>query len=434
MKKAAQREASGSGGRRRRRAELAREANLLIESVAEATRTVLGNPLRSGLAVAALAIAVGTSAVVQSTLEAVEASARAATERALGTDSFVIARLVTAGLGRREIARKLERNPPIRLPDTRFLERFSGDAVIYAEATQTAADVGYQGRRFERAAINGAGAAMPLIREIPLRRGRFFSRVEADRASQVVVLGSEVVETLFPDRDPLLQTVRIGRRGFRVIGTLENQGTVGGVSLDRYVWMPLRAFERVFGAAESLRVYATSPSGGDPIAAEDRARTTLRARRQLQPGEPDSFDIETPEASRGFVETLTARVSAAGPPISAMALLAAMLVVTNTILVSIAQRTRDIGIRRAVGAKRVHVMLEVLAESGIIAMAGGVVGLAAAVALLFVTGWVIEMPLRLPLPAALASLAAAALAGLVAGWYPARRAASIEVTRALHQE
>jgi hypothetical protein len=173
--------------------------------------------------------------------------------------------------------------------------------------------------------------------------------------------------------------VRIGGRGFEVIGLQRRQGTAGGVSLDRYAWMPLATHERVFGAASTLQVFAASTVPGSTLAAEDRAHATMRARRHQRPGQPDVFDLITPEAARGFVGALSSRVGGAAVPISIMALLAAVVVVTNTTLVSVAQRTRDIGVRRALGATRAAVVLETLAESSIIALAGGALGLAGAV-------------------------------------------------------
>ena len=192
----------------------------------------------------------------------------------------------------------------------------------------------------------------------------------------------DIVDALFPGVDPLGRIVRVGGRGFEVVGTQERQGTSGGVSLDRYVWIPLQAFERVFGAPDSLQVFARDPTPERTSAAEDRVRVTMRARRQLAPGKADSFDILTPEAARGFVQGISERISAAAAPISIMALLAAIVVVTNTTLVSVTQRTREIGVRRALGATRRDITLEVLAESSLIALCGGAVGLAAAKVLL----------------------------------------------------
>ena len=163
----------------------------------------------------------------------------------------------------------------------------------------------------------------------------------------MIVVGRAIVDELFPGGDPLGQPVRIAGRGFRIVGIQAQQGTAGGVSLDRYVWMPLAAFERAFGAAASLQVFAKATDVAQTRAAEDHARISMRARRHLGPGAADTFDIITPEASRSFVAAITERIGAAGPPISLMALIAAIVVVTNTTLVSVTQRTREIGIRRA---------------------------------------------------------------------------------------
>jgi putative ABC transport system permease protein len=159
----------------------------------------------------------------------------------------------------------------------------------------------------------------------------------------------------------------------------------------------------------------------------------MRARRQLQPGEPDNFDILTPEASRNFVLRLAQRVGLAAGPISLMALLAAVVVVANTILVSVTQRTREIGVRRAIGASRGQVMAEVLAESVLVAVVGGTVGIGVVLALVSVAR-AFGLALELDAGTVARSLVAASLSGLVAGWYPARRATQIDVIEALRIE
>ena len=252
--------------------------------------------------------------------------------------------------------------------------------------------------------------------------------------AQVIVVGRAIVDELFPGADPLGQAVRIAGRGFRIVGIQAQQGTAGGVSLDRYVWMPIAAFERAFGPAASLQVFAKASDVAQTQAAEDHARISMRARRHLGPGAADTFDIITPEASRSFVTAITERLGAAGPPISLMALIAAIVVVTNTTLVSVTQRMREIGIRRAIGASRANVLVETLAESSVIALAGGAVGLAAAAGVLSLAAGALGVPLSLEWPTTIGSLAAAGLSGVLAGWYPARRATALDVITALRQE
>ncbi|HEY7820761.1 MAG TPA: ABC transporter permease, partial [Vicinamibacteria bacterium] len=316
----------------------------------------------------------------------------------------------------------------------RFLERHSGGRVIYAPSAQRAAEVTAFGRTYETALITGTSSTLADIRELDVTSGRFFSREEETSAALVAVIGAEVADALFPGLDPLGRSVRVGGRGFEVIGLQSRQGTAGGASLDRYVWIPLQSFERIFGAPETLLIFGQAGEPERTTSAEDRARATLRARRQLRPGTEDNFDLLAPEAARSFVLRISERVGAAAPPISAMALFAAVVVITNTTLVSVTQRTREIGVRRAVGATRRQIMAEVLAESTLVAIAGGVVGIAATVGIVALVSRALSFELTVDSSAVFWGFATATLSGLAAGWYPARRASNVDVIAALRLE
>jgi putative ABC transport system permease protein len=265
------------------------------------------------------------------------------------------------------------------------------------------------------------------------RPGRFF-RVDEDRGEPVACDRRRYRGCALPIRgshwaaDPPL-----GRR-FTVIGIQERQGQSGGVSLDKYVWIPLLAFERAFGAPRTVQIFAKAADDRPSVVGEDRARISLRARRTLEPGEPDNFDILTPDAARSFVANLSERIGAAAGPISLMALLAAIVVVTNTVLVSVTQRTREIGLRRAVGARRTQIMREVLAESLLMAAVGGLAGSATAVTLVAVLARALDLPLVVEPATVFVSVAASALSGLAAGWYPARRAVHLDAVTAMRTE
>jgi putative ABC transport system permease protein len=407
---------------------------LLVAGISEALGTIRHRPLRALLAGTAMAAAVATTAIVQTALDGLAREARDASARAFGSDSFVIASVATGNVSRRELVQKLERNPDITRADVRFLESVANDRVMYAAVAQRRADVVSGGRKFENAAINGTQAALFDIRDVGIAIGRPFTPAEELSAASVIVAGRAVVDELFPAGDPLGAIVRIGNRAFRIVGIQAGQGTVGGTSLDRYVWMPLGAFERTFGPVRTLQVFAKARDITRTQAAEDHARASMRARRHLAPGAPDTFDLLTPEASRGFVAAITERLGAVGPPIALMALLGAIVVVANTTLVSVTQRTREIGVRRALGATRASILLETLVESCGIALAGGAVGVLVAAGAVAAAAGRLEVPLALEWPTLAASFAAAAAAGIGAGWYPARRAASLDVITALRQE
>ncbi len=407
---------------------------MFISGVLEAVSTIARNPLRSSLAALAVAAAVATTSVVQTALDALARSARETSARAFGSDTFVIARLSTGNLSRRELADKLARNPNITRSDVRFLAAVADGQVQYASTAQRSADVVRGNQRFENASINGTQAALLDIRNIEVDAGRFLTAEEEVRGAQVAVIGRAIVDLLFPATDPLGQQVRIAGRAFTVVGLQARQGTAGGVSLDKYVWMPITAFERAFGASSTVQVFARAPEAGLTQAAEDRARVSMRARRHLGPAATDTFDIITPEAGRSFVTTITERIGAAAIPISIMALIAAMVVVTNTSLVSVTQRTHEIGIRRALGASRRQIVTETIVESGLVGLLGGALGIAIGVGLLSIAARVSGLSLAVSAPTAVVSLVAAISSGVVAGWYPARRAAAIDVVAALRAE
>jgi putative ABC transport system permease protein len=409
-------------------------AALFVGSLREAIATIRAHPLRGSLAALAMAAAVATTAVVQTGLNGLARSAREASARAFGSDAFVIAQVAAGGLSRRELADRIARNPAVTRADGRFLERMADSRVLYAATAQRQADVSAGGRTFDNAAVNGAQAALFEIRDVGIDRGRALTRDEEVAGAQVVVVGAGVADALFPAADALGQTVRIAGRGFRVVGVLASQGTGASASLDRYVWMPIGAFERVFGPPATLQIFSRATDLSQSGEAEDHARTSMRARRHLGPDAPDNFDIITPEASRSFVAAITERLGAAAPPISFMALVAAIVVVTNTTLVSVTERTREIGIRRAVGAARSNVLVETIAEATVIALVGGAIGLAGAAALLWIAAGPLGVDLSLDWLTALGSVAAAGVSGIVAGWYPARRAAALNVIGALRQE
>jgi putative ABC transport system permease protein len=405
------------------------------EALGQAVRTAAGHPLRSGLGALAMAVGVATVAIVITVLQGLASFARATTARTFGSDTFVLARIASPGsIGRRELEEKLARNPVIRRSDLRFLERWAGGEVLFAPSAQRSGDATAAGRRIENAAITGTAAALADIRDLGLARGRFLSREDEARAAAVAVVGADVADALFPGLDPLGRPLRVGGRRFEVVGVQSRLGTAAGASQDRYVWIPLPAYERTFGVPDTLQVFARARDAGLTTAAEDRTRTTMRARRRLLPGVADTFDILSPTAARGFVANLTERVSAAAAPLSAMALLAAIVVVTNTTLVSVAQRTREIGVRRALGATRRQIEREVLLESALVAVVGGAAGLLAVLAAVSAVQAGAGVPLAVTPATVLWSFGAAALAGVVAGLYPARRASRIDVIAAVRAE
>lgn len=405
------------------------------EAIRQGARSAWLQPLRSGLGALAIAVAVATIVVVITAIDGLSRYARTTSSRAFGSDTFLLAQIASAGqANRRELAEKQRRNPAITRTDLRFLERDAGAGVLYASTVQRIGDVSAGANRFENAAISGTTSTLADVRDIGLGRGRFVQRDDELRGAQVAVIGADVAEALFPSRDALGAPIRIAGRRFDVIGVQLRLGSSGGTTLDKFVWIPIRAFERIFGAAPTLNIFARARDVADTRFAEDTARTALRARRQLQPGAADNFDVLTPESARDFVFNLSQRIGTAAGPISLMALLAAIVVVTNTTLVSVTQKTREIGVRRALGARRRQIMGEVVAESTLVALAGGALGTGLTAAAISALSASLAIDVAVSASTLGGAIVASGASGVLAGWYPARRASRIDVIAAVRAE
>ncbi|MBM3790937.1 MAG: FtsX-like permease family protein, partial [Acidobacteria bacterium] len=296
------------------------------------------------------------------------------------------------------------------------------------------ADVKAGNRTFLAASVVGAHAAIEVIRDIRVSRGRFFTEEENRRSLGVAVIGWELAEQLFPVRDPLGKEVRIEGRPFVVIGVQEKRGSSFGSSLDRYAWLPLRAYEKIWGSRRSVTLFA-QPKRPDGFAgAREEARMTLRIMRALRPAAADNFDILTPEAGQDFLSRLTGMIAAAIVPISSVALVVAGIVVMNMMLASVTERTKEIGVRKSLGARNRDIYAQILFESSLLTLLGGAAGLGISYLGTYGMSGAFGAEVRIPLPHAFVAVVAATVIGIAAGLYPARVATRIPPVEALRAE
>ena len=404
----------------------------MSDVIRQSVTALRASPLRAALGALAIAVAVTTIILVTAALDGVRRYAEITTARTFGSDTFVIAQVAAPGrVSRRQLQEQLARNPAITRADAMALARHAAGVTRYAPNAQVRADIVRGAALLEDAPVTGTTSALAEIRDLDLVAGRFFAPFEDASGAQVAVIGADVVDALFAGSDPIGQSIRIAGRGFQVIGV---QGRIGSGLQDKYVWVPMRTHERAFGATRSLQIFAAGVGDTTASAAEDHARISMRAIRGLAPGAADNFDVLTPDAARGFVANLSQRIGAAAGPIALIALLAAIVVVTNTILVSVTQRTREIGIRRALGARKSQVVAEVLVEAVLLGALGGAAGTVLALVILAAASAVLPVQLSAAPETLVSAIVAAAASGLAAGWYPALRANRLAVIEALRSE
>ncbi len=400
-----------------------------------AADTLWAHKLRTSLTLFGMVVGIAAVVLVGATLGVVREQAVKTTAQSFGANSFLVAQAAALGnLSRRELSDKLRKNPEIyRREAEKFAARINGEAIA-APVLQEVADVKAGNRTFLAASIAGSTEQIQMIRDLHLASGRFFTEAENERSLPVAVIGWDLAEELFPSLDPLGKHIRIQGNLFSIIGVQEKQGSTFGESLDRNVYIPLLAFEKIWGSRRSVSVYVQPRESASFDETKEKARFELRTLRRLRPAAPDNFDILTPESGRSFLERLTNMVAIAIVPISSVALIVAGIVVMNMMLVSVTERTREIGIRKSLGARRTDILVQILFESAILTALGGAAGLLISYLFSFALGAALGSAAGIPLVYAVMALSLSAAIGLGAGIFPAYIASRMPPVEALRSE
>jgi len=283
--------------------------------------------------------------------------------------------------------------------------------------------------------VRGLTPSMAAILDLDLAAGRWLNQNDENNRSYVAVIGTDIVDTLFPGVDPLDKEIRVEGQVYRVIGVGKKQGKTLGQSRDNYVAVPISTYLKQFGVRTSVRISGKANGVGIQLdSAIDEARAILRARRHDLPGRPDSFVAETNASFLSIWSNLSGTFFIAMVAIAAISLIVGGIVIMNIMLVSVTERTREVGIRKAMGARRDDVLLQFLIESGTMALVGGVFGVVFGIAVAKGITAIIGMPSAIKLWAVAAGLIVSASVGGFFGVYPARRAAMLDPIAALRFE
>ena len=400
--------------------------------------SIRAHKLRSFLTLLGVIIGVASVIMVGAAIEGLGVYAEQSTAKAFGSESFMVAQIAATGrLSRREFFDKVKRNKPIRNADARFVQSINGEDVLYSPYRQHISDVKRENLSCEDTSIIGVSADMASIRDIGVVDGRFFTEQEDRSRAFVAVIGDTVRSTLFPgDVSPLNQVIRIEGIEYTVIGLQERLGSAFGRDQDKSIYIPVTAFDRMYGPGNGFALFGRpKPSSGLTLQdALDETRVVLRTRFHARPGEADNFDTLTPDAIRGFIDQLLGMVAAIVVPVTCISMVVGGIVIMNIMLVSVTERTREIGVRKSLGARHGDIMMQILIEAVVLACMGGALGIALGAAATFMLGQIFSLSLHITVGYIVLSLAVSTIVGVVSGWYPASRAAKLDPVVALRAE
>ena len=403
-----------------------------------AAESLRAHKLRSFLTLLGVIIGVASVIMVGAAIAGLGVYAEESTAKAFGSESFLVAQIAATGrLSRRQYFDKIRRNKPIHNADARFLKALNGDRVLYSPYRNHASDVKHGNLTCEQTSILGVSADLAGIRDIGVVDGRFFTEQEDRSRAFVAVIGETIRSTLFPgESSPLGQIVRIEGVEFTVIGVQEKLGSAFGRDQDNSIYIPISAFDRLYGPGTGFALFGR-PKPGSGLSLEealDLTRVALRTRFHARPGQDDNFDTLTPDAIRGFIDQLLSMVAAVVVPVTCISLVVGGIVIMNIMLVSVTERTHEIGIRKAMGARHGDIMQQVLIEAVLLAMIGGGVGVAIGAIVTAILGRVFELSLHITPGYVALALGVSTVVGIASGWYPASRAAKLDPVVALRAE
>lgn len=406
-------------------------------AISLALDSIRAHKLRSFLTLLGIIIGVASVILVGAAIDGLGVYAEGITAKAFGTDSYLIAQIASVGrLTRKQLADKQRRNKRIRPEDVAYLRSVTGDNIMYSPYQQRSEDVKGDNQTFEGAAILGASATLPDIRDVPISDGRFFVETEERMRQHVAIIGDDIRTALFPGASAIGRKIRISGNDFTVIGLLERQGSSFGRSLDNPVYIPITVYQQLFGGRNGSAVFGKARPGAGLSLDEslDISRAALRTHFHTPPGQEDNFDTLTPDSVRSFVDSILGIIAAIVVPVTSISLIVGGIVIMNIMLVSVTERTREIGIRKSLGARQNDIMMQFLTESVILSLAGGFIGLALGTAVSLLLGAFFGATLKVTLPYILLSIFVSTTVGVVSGWYPARRAARLDPVVALRAE
>jgi len=395
-------------------------------------QAIVSHKLRAFLTLIGIIIGVASVVLVGAAISVLNTYVVDRVSRVLGANHFMIARMANVGpLSEEEWEKRNKRNKKLTWDDFEWVYGNCSRCQEVGASVSRNVDLHQNGEDLFGTNIERDTANMVEIEDKNIFDGRFIRQTDVDSAAPVIVIGNDLREKFFPGLDPIDREIKVAGFSLRVVGVEEKRGSIFGNSLDKNAYIPITTYGRMFGRHESIQVHGKSWSRDEFDRAFDQGRLAVRIHHKLKGNEEDDFGAVNVQQVNNQVDQFTGSIAAIVTPITLISLVVGGIVVMNIMLVSVTERTFEIGLRKALGARRVQIMLQFLIESALLASMGGVLGLLLATGIAWIVRVASPIPMTITVPYILLSLIVSGGIGMVAGIYPAFRAARLDPIVAL---
>src|SRR5881396_2144436 len=397
-----------------------------------ALQSILAHKLRAFLTLIGIIIGVASVVVVGAAISGLNTYVVEKVSKVLGTNHFMIARMVSQGeLSEEDLERMNRRNKQLKWADMEWLQDYCETCTAVGAEAAHGTKFEQNGMTFFGGIIFGVTANMAEIEDKTMTDGRFIQPEEVSHSKLVVVLGADIKDKFYPDIDPIGKEFKVAGLPMRIIGVEERRGPIFGDLIDKHVYIPLTTFQRIYGRNLDLQIHGKGQRRETfQITIED-ARRALRNYHELIGSEEDDFGLVNTEALGSQVGQFTGAIAMVVTPITLISLVVGGIVVMNIMLVSVTERTFEIGLRKAVGATRKQILTQFLIESGMLCAFGGVIGLLAAYGVVKLITALAGITMTITIGYILLALIVSSVIGMIAGIYPAFKAARLDPIIAL---
>jgi putative ABC transport system permease protein len=407
--------------------------NKIFESAMIALDAIWSSKLRSFMTVLGNIVAVTSIIAVVSLIQGLNESVKSAILNQAGSDSFNVEQFpITRSDDEFE---KVRSNPRITIADLRAVRRYSDLAAAVMASSQASGRITYRDKSIDQTQVRGVTEDYVNFSSYDAERGRLMAPTEVQTSRPVVVIGWGTADRLFGSNvDPLEKVIQIEGVHFRVVGVSAKRGTLLGQSQDEFAVIPLGQFQMMFGSRPRLTMSVKPRDVADIPQAKDEATVALRIARRLKPKQPDNFGIFTSDTILDIYHSATNGIFAVLVGVVGLSLVVGGIVIMNIMLMVVTERTREIGLRKALGARRSDITSQILTESVVLSLFGGVIGTMLGSAIAKTIATFTPIPASVELWSIALGIGITAVVGLFFGLYPAIRAARLDPIEALRKE